>query len=54
MSDYFIKQQGQSYYIIPKTNRIEKAIEKRSVEIKGKEEYGKSSTKVIVKRYAVK
>lgn len=54
MSDYFIKQQGQSYYIVPRTNRNEKAIEKHQTEIKGKEEYGKSSTKVIVKRYAVK
>lgn len=54
MSDYFQKQHGQNYYINPKTNRNEKTVEKKPNDIKGKEEYEKPNSHVIIKRYAIK
>ena len=54
MNDYFIKQLGKNYYVIPKTNTNEKATERLPIAEKGKDVYGKSSAKVITKRYAIK
>jgi hypothetical protein len=54
MSEYFIKQHGKVYYESPKTNRSVKAVDKPSPTEKESDDYSKSSTKVIVKRYAVK
>lgn len=54
MSDYFQKQKGQNYYVIPKTNRNDKTIEKNVNDMGKKQEYDKPKSNVIIKRYAVK
>lgn len=54
MSEYFIKQPGKDYYVIPKTKTNEKATERRPMSEKEKNVYGKSSEKVTTKRYAIK